>query len=192
MSSTWGRPVSEAPPTGCSCHDPAGPWTSRRPQALPCSPARSRKISGRGHGRMTSNITAPRRFSSGVRGAPSGYTELYESIAEFKGDLVLRTYGVSKPSQLEPGREGDSMPRWISDTSSTRKPDHRTSTDMVSRRRMSRTSCVGRSRTARDGKARGSPWVAPRQDAIPASSTFLTLFLTRSSSSRHTRLAGER
>src|SRR6266508_5971306 len=88
MSSTWGRPVSEAPPTGCSCHDPAGPG---RQGGRGRRRARQRGLArylGGGDGRMARNTTTPRRFSSGVRGAPPGYTELCESIAEFKRDLV--------------------------------------------------------------------------------------------------------
>lgn len=100
--------------------------------------------------------------------------------------------GVSRPMQLEPGKERDSMPRWTSATSSTRRPGRPTSTGMALWRTMSRTSSVDRSRTARDGKALVSPSVELKQVGISGSFTWRTRCPTPFSSSHHTRLAGGR
>jgi uncharacterized protein YhfF len=52
---------------------------------------------------MTHNTTTPRRSSSGVRGAPPGYTELCEGIAELKRDLVRQQESVvNVPKSVQP------------------------------------------------------------------------------------------
>src|SRR5439155_25872458 len=91
MSSTWGRLASEALPTGCSWHDQA---TSERRGGRRRRSARQRGLARYLGPGIAICLATPRKLWArrmAGRGGLAGYTELCESIAQFKIDSVSQT-----------------------------------------------------------------------------------------------------